>query len=630
MSYLRVLMSFALMVSAEAYANDFPEVSIRQVRALNDDGDGSALEAELVRVTGVTTTGGRQYAPTSNCDNPPCTPGVGFYLDDGEAGIFVWSYLPSEGIDGLTVGQRVRVGGLVRSFQGRLMLTDFIDPACNSDSPPERCQEGSLPRIAPIIEVLEAEATPPEPVAMTLRGFLETSESMEGRLVSIPGVFSDDLSQRLPRAGTGGSFQLHDATVLPGQTPVPLYIEKTTDVAGQVWPERSQADLIAIADQSFRGGGAPGDNGRQLRARSWADFSNFRPREDEQWPQERTPIGDLRPGEGESTGAFEGNRVWIEGWLTTEFSTFRESRTGGVGFAVQDDTGGVIIRSNTIDHIWAPAAESALECQGNTDCSGGERCGPRSLCQEVVDLPELRSGVRVRVLGKVETRRGRLMIVDARLDDPLLIERLGAGGADEPAERVFAPVVVSARELLMGGEAYEGVLLTIKDLHLADANQQLPRSGQNGTFSVGDEENIRVGVHVERFACTDDEGAQVCVNRTSMSLPPESFSGERQWDLFQFDVTGIGDEITEGGGAGQRGLMPRSPADFSNFRDRRPPDTVVDAGVTLPPPPPRGGGGCGCATLGVDSAIWLLTPLVIARRRRNRRLNGARNSDTSV
>ena len=82
MSYLRVLMSFALVVSAEAYANDFPEVSIRQVRALNDDGDGSALEAELVRVTGVTTTGGRQYAPTSNCDNPPCTPGVGFYLDD--------------------------------------------------------------------------------------------------------------------------------------------------------------------------------------------------------------------------------------------------------------------------------------------------------------------------------------------------------------------------------------------------------------------------------------------------------------------------------------------------------------------------------------------------------------------
>ena len=182
----------------------------------------------------------------------------------------------------------------------------------------------------------------------------------------------------------------------------------------------------------------------------------------------------------------------------------------------------------------------------------------------------------------------------------------------------------------MGGEAYEGVLLTIKDLHLADANQQLPRSGQNGTFSVGDEENIRVGVHVERFACTDDEGARVCVNRTSMSLPPESFSGERQWDLFQFDVTGIGDEITEGGGAGQRGLMPRSPADFSNFRDRRPPDTVADAGVTLPPPPPRGGGGCGCATLGVDSAIWLLAPLVIARRRRNRRLNGARNPDTSV
>ena len=97
MSYLRVLISFALVVSAEAYANEFPEVSIRQVRALNDDGDGSALEAELVRVTGVTTTGGRQYAPTSNCDNPPCTPGVGFYLDDGEAGIFVWSYLPSEG-----------------------------------------------------------------------------------------------------------------------------------------------------------------------------------------------------------------------------------------------------------------------------------------------------------------------------------------------------------------------------------------------------------------------------------------------------------------------------------------------------------------------------------------------------
>ena len=87
----------------------------------------------------------------------------------------------------------------------------------------------------------------------------------------------------------------------------------------------------------------------------------------------------------------------------------------------------MIIRSNTIDHIWAPAAEGALECQGNTDCSGGERCGPPPL-PEVVDLPELRSGVRVRVLGKVETRRGRLMIVDARLDDPLLIERLGAGG----------------------------------------------------------------------------------------------------------------------------------------------------------------------------------------------------------
>ena len=612
--YFPVLTAF-LVLSPDVFAQEMPEVGIRQVRALNDDGDGSALEAELVRVTGVTTTGGRQYAPTSNCDSPPCTPGVGFYVDDGEAAIFVWSYLPSPGVESLTIGQRVRVGGLVRSFQGRLMLTDYIDPACSSDDPPERCREGSLPRLAPSIEVLEAEATPPAPIEMSLRGFLETSEAMEGRLVSIAGVFSDDLSQRLPRAGTGGSFQLHDSTVLPGETPVPLYIEKTTDVAGQVWPERSQADLLALADQNFRGGGAPGDNGRQLRARSWADFSNFRPREDEQWPQERTPIGNLRPGEGDSLGDFEGKRVWIEGWLTTEFTTFRESRTGGVGFAVQDDSGGVIVRSSTIDHIWAPTQDGARECQSNTECSGGERCGPRSFCQAVVDLPELRSGVRVRVLGKVETRRGRLMIVDARLDDPILIERLGAGGDGEPAERVFAPTVVTARELLIGGESYEGVLLTIKDLHLADANQQLPRSGQNGTFSVGDEENVRVGVHVERFACTDEDGAQVCVNRSSMSLPPDTFSGERQWDLFQFDLTGVGDEIVEGGGAGQRGLMPRSPADFSNFRDRRPPETVADAGVVLPPPPPRGG-GCGCGTAGVEPLVFLLLPFL--RRRRNR------------
>ena len=34
-------------------------------------------------------------------------------------------------------------------------------------------------------------------------------------------------------------------------------------------------------------------------------------------------------------GEFEGQRVWIEGWLTTEHTTFRESRTGGVGFAMR-------------------------------------------------------------------------------------------------------------------------------------------------------------------------------------------------------------------------------------------------------------------------------------------------------
>jgi len=615
MKRIMVMVSVLLVWGGEALAQEMPEVSIRQVRALNGGGDGSALEAELVRVTGVTTTGGRQYAPTSNCDSPPCTPGVGFYLDDGEAGLFVWSYLPSAGIETITAGQRVRVGGLIRSFQGRLMMTDFIDPACSSDSPPERCSEGSLPRLAPVIEVLEAEAEIPAPVEMSLRGFLETSESMEGRLVSIAGVFSDDLSQRLPRAGTGGSFQLHDSTVLPGETPVPIYIEKTTDVAGQVWPERSQADLIAIADQNFRGGGAPGDNGRQLRARTWADFSNFRPREDEQWPQERTAIGSLRPADGEATGSFEGKRVWIEGWLTTEYTTFRESRTGGVGFAVQDDSGGLIVRSSTIDHIWAPAAEGSESCQSNTECSGGERCGPRSVCQAIVDLEELRSGVRVRVLGKIETRRGRMTLVDARLDDPILIEKLGAGGEGEPAERVFAPTLVTARQLLIDGEVYEGVLITVADLHLADSNQQLPRSGQNGTFSVGDEENVRIGVHVERFACMDEEGAQVCVNRSAMSLPPESFSGEDQWDLFQFDLTGIGDEIVEGGGAGQRGIMPRAPSDFSNFRDRRPAEVVADAGVVVPPAPPRGG-GCGCGAIGVESVAILLLPLLRRRRKR--------------
>ena len=83
------------ILGTDVLAQEIPDVSIRQIRALNDAGDGSALEAELVRVTGVTTTGGRQYAPTSNCDSPPCTPGVGFYVDDGEAAIFVWSYLPS-------------------------------------------------------------------------------------------------------------------------------------------------------------------------------------------------------------------------------------------------------------------------------------------------------------------------------------------------------------------------------------------------------------------------------------------------------------------------------------------------------------------------------------------------------
>jgi hypothetical protein len=608
------ILALSLGLSGNVQAQEIPDLAIRQVRTLNDDGDASAFEATLVRLSGVSTTGGRQFAPTSRCDNPPCTPGVGFYIDDGEAAIFVWSYIPSAGIENVEIGQRLRVSGLVRTFKGRLMLTDFIDPACQGENPPEGCDDGSLRRLAPIIEVIDAQAEVPAPLQMTLQGFMDLGDQAEGRLIAIAAVFSDDLSQRLPRSGTDGSFQLHDSSVLPGEVPVSLYVEKTTDISGETWPERSQADIVVIADQYFNGGGAPGDRGRRLRARSWADFTNFRPREDEQWPQQRVDIASLRPVDGLAHGEFEGQRVWIEGWLTTEHTTFRESRTGGVGFAMQDDSGGVIVRSSAVDHVWGPAAEGAPTCQSNTECAEGERCGPRSLCQAVVEFADLRSGVRVRALGRVNTHRGRLLLTDARLDDPLLIEVLGAGGEGEPAERVFAPVEVTTGELLRGGEQYEGTLVIVKELHLADVNQDLPRAGQNGRFSLGDEENLRLGVHVERFACQDDDGAKLCVNRSTMSLPPETFSGNEQWDLFKFDLTGVADEIREGGGAGERGIMPRFPDDFSNFQDRRPAGDVPDAGPGGQPQPPRGSGGCACGASGVEGLMFLLLPFLRRRR----------------
>jgi hypothetical protein len=611
--HLWTCLGVALIAAAPASAQEFPEVALRRVRALNTNGDGSILEHEIIRVTGVTTTSGRQFAPTTECDEPPCEPGVGFYVDDGEAAIFVWSYFASAGIATLVPGTRVRVTGLVRSFQGRLMLTDYNDPACEGDDQPERCREGSIPRIAPGIEVLEQGVDLPLAVAMDLQGFLDSSEPLEGRRVAIVGVFSDDRSQALPRAGTPGAFNLHDTSLMPPASPATLYIDATTDIPGRDWPDRSQCDLIAIADQFLRSDGAPGERGRRLRARDWTDFTNFRPRADEQLPQARVLIAALRPAEG-VTGPHEGRRVWIEGWLTTEFRTFGEQRTSGVGFAVQDDSGGVIVRSSTINDIWLPAVEGAPSCTGVEGCSAGERCGPYAICQEVAPFSELRTGVRVRIVAKVTTRRGRMILTDPRREDPIMIEKLGAGANGEAAERLFAPQVVTARELLRGAEAYEGVLLTVPGLHLADADQQLPRAGQAGSFRLGDEEQVALDVFVEKFACELDDGAQVCINRSSMSLPPESFSGKRDYDRFQFDLTGIGDERAEGGGAGQRGLLPRAPSDFSNFRDRRSPE-AADAGPAGPPTHPRGDSGCDCGATGAGGLLWLLLPIIRRRRR---------------
>jgi uncharacterized protein (TIGR03382 family) len=601
-------------------ADEVAVVEIAGLRVLNATGTGSIAENRVVAVQGVAISDGRRYAPTSTqCPTPPCDPGVGFYVDDSTGGLLVWSYVAPPEVAAIGVGTEVRVTGKVSTYRGRLQLTDYPDPACaDAVENTPACPNGSLTVTAPTLQVITQDAPVPIPIPVDLAGFVAGGEPYEGRLLSVVGVFSSDASQRLPGPGASRSFHLRDGSLAELDSPVPLYIEKTTDIGGNEWPGRSQCDLIAIGDQFAQGNGAPGNTGRQLRARRFVDFTEFRPRDDDRMPTERAPLADLRDPNG-AESPFDGKLAWVEGWLNTPARLFATNRTGGVGFAVQDDSGGIFVVSDRVDKIYVavPVGDEARVCQRAQDCAAGEACSPLAVCQAVTGLDSLREGVRVRVIARVQEANGRLRLSDLNFDEQLMVEIMAAGGEGFPAERLFEPELLTVTDFLRRGELQEGVLTRIAGLHLASADQKLPLSGRGGTFRVGDEENLALDIGVERYACeTDGEGGEQCVNRDDMSLPPAGYAGDREWNAFAFDVIGVGDQATSGGGSGKRLLVPRRPGDLpaGSFVARE--GSAPDAG------PPGGGGspdggGCGCVG---GTSLWPLllvsVPAVLRRRRR--------------
>jgi uncharacterized protein (TIGR03382 family) len=617
----RGLMVTVLGLPSSGRADQVPVVEISSLRVLNAAGTGSIVESSVVAVQGVAITEGRRYAPTSTqCPNPPCEPGVGFYVDDASGGILIWSYVAPAEIEAVGLGTEVRVTGKVSTYRGRLQLTDYPDPACADalENTPA-CPNGSLTATAPALEIIAQDAPVPLPIPLDLSGFIAGGEQYEGRLLSLVGVFSADASQRLPGPGASRSFHLRDGSLTATDSPVPLYIEKTTDIGGNEWPGRSQCDLLAIGDQFAQGGGAAGASGRQLRARQFADFSAFRARDDDRMPTERTPLSGLRDSEGGESPQ-EGKIAWIEGWLNTSGRLFATNRTSGVGFTVQDDSGGVFVISDRIDKVFlaVPADADPVTCQRSQDCIVGQACSPLAVCQATTGLDALTEGKRVRVIARVQEANGRLRLADPNFDEQMMIEVMGDGGEGLPAERFVEPELLSVSEFLRRGELQEGVLTRVAGLHLAGADQKLPLSGRGGTFRVGDEDDLALDIGVQRHACElDAEGLDRCINRDDMSLPPAGYSGDLEWNAFAFDVIGVGDQATSGGGSGQRLLIPRRPSDIpeTSFVAREGgsegPDAGPGGGVAPPP------GGCGC-TGGVT--LWPLLfvgmPALLRRRRR--------------
>lgn len=592
--------------------------SVAELRRLNPEGTGSVHENEIIRVTGVAITEAQQYAPVSTqCGEDVCPPGTGFYLDDGDGGILVWSYLAANNLAEVTLGTTLTVTGKVNTYRGRLQLTDFPDPACAEViEPTAECPDESLTAKAPSLAIDSQGAALPEPVPVSLAEIRSAGELLEGRLVQLTGVYPADIRQTIPPPGQSRAFHLRDNSVGVDDNPLPLYIGDTTDVGGNLWPHRSQCDLVAIADE-FTAGGAGGGGGqyRQIRARAWADFTNFRPREDSVRPSEVTPIIELRPADSGNSPK-EGEWALVEGWLTSSPRTMGASWNSGIGFSLQDDSGGIFVISSTADYLWEPPGEG-IECQADGQCAADELCSPLARCQVYRDPGTLALGTKVQVLGRVSTNSGRLVMSDANVDEPLMVTVVMDG---ENLQRVIQPRVVTVAEFLQEGEALEGVLLRVNGLHLADGNQQLPLGGRAGELKLKDEENqLAVELRIERNACLlDEDGLRLCVNQDGLQLPPENYSGGRDWDEFQFDVVGVGDEYATGSAAGRARLVPRSPEDFvsGSFRNWSASGNNGGGGETRrPPPPPKEAEGCGCSG-GLDAAWLAFLAMGLLRRRR--------------
>ncbi len=598
--------------------DDYPLRSVAELRRLNPEGTGSVHENELVRVRGIATTEAQQFAPVSTqCGAPECPPGTGFYIDDGDGGLFIWSYLAAGNLSDVAIGTEVTVTGKVTTYRGRLQLTDYPDPNCAETlEPTPECPNESLTATAPALSIESQGNSVPEPVNVTLSELRSAGELLEGRLVALTGVYAADVRQNLPPPGVSRTFQLKDSSIGPDANPLPLYVGDTTDIGGQQWPNRSQCDLLAIADEFGSGGGSGEGRYRQLRARSWADFTNFRPRDDSLRPTEVTPIATLRPEEGGASPQ-EGQWVLVEGWLTSRPRTMAASWNSGVGFSLQDDSGGLFVISGSTDYIWEPASEDG-ECQGDGECGQAELCSPNARCQVYRDPGSLTLGDRIQVMGQITTVNGRLTLADASVDEPLVITVVLEG---DDLQRVLQPVVLTVDEFLQGGEQYEGVLIRVDGLHLADANQTLPLGGRSGEFRLRDEaDQLSLDVRVERNACqVDQDGLRVCVNQDGVELPPDGYSGGREWDEFQFDLIGIGDEYASGAASGLARIVPRAPDDFvpGSFRNwSRSDNSGSGEGTVAQPPPPPPVEGCGCH--GASGVSWIFGLLAMGWLRRRR------------
>ena len=327
-------------------------------------------------------------------------------------------------------------------------------------------------------------------------------------------------------------------------------------------------------------------------------------------------MADLRPDDGGASPQ-EGQWVLVDGWLTSSPRTMAASWNSGVGFSIQDNSGGLFVVSGSTDYVWEPPSDDT-ECQGDGQCGQEELCSPNARCQVHRDPGTLSLGDRVQVLGQVTTINGRLTLADASVDEPLVITVAVEG---DDLQRVLQPVVLSVDEFLQGGEQYEGVLIRVNGLHLADGNQALPLGGRSGELRLRDEDDqLSIDVRVERNACqVDQDGLRVCVNQDGVQLPPDGYSGGKGWDEFQFDLIGVGDEYASGAAAGRGRIVPRTPDDFvpGSFRNWSPSGGGGGGGGTVaPPPPPPPAAGCGCQGAPGLTLLTGLFALGWLRRRR--------------